>query len=518
MPFELRLDGSILCRMFMATFPRYIAAVTSSVFVGCGLVPLEPCVLHAAQRGNTPVTVDFRAVAEDGQPILDLKTADVTLKVDGKSRDVRTLKLVETTRAAMPSRAAAPFATNVARESGRDLILLVDDDSISPGREPIIRDAAWQLMAMLRTGDRVALLGVRSGGLNIALTSDAGKVRAGLATMMGQARTGESRDDVMCRTHVALQRIKSVFNSQTWEIPPTVVFFSSGISPPTSAIRLTLGVAPTLCTVEPANYEEVAKAATQSRVNFFPVLVIDGNNNAATDMVAGMESLAGVTGGETIRLAGSAELAVGRIVKEASTYYVASFDAESGERSGGSHRIEVRVARDRVKVHAKPEVFIAKAESSSAAPRDMLRTATVFRDLPLRAAAYSSRGADEKAGLKIVALFEAAEASGRSGSVDVDLSVQLKSIASLRTSALMLGVPQAGAFAPRLQFGADPAAVGALEIYGVPKGATLAVTARAGGVGAGAGAGEHVGKSRTRPRRGWPNGVWRLHDRDVEPW
>jgi hypothetical protein len=182
-----------------------------------------------------------------------------------------------------------------------------------------------------------------------------------------------------------------------------------------------------------------------------------------------------------------------------------------------------------VKVHAKPEVFIAKAESSSAAPRDMLRTATVYRDLPLRAAAYASRGADEKAGLKIVALFEAAEpsttlgaamvglyddkgtlkaqwtaqpaelakplvpaalvapaghyrmrvaatdSSGRSGSVDVDVPLELRPIASLRTSALMLGVPQGGAFAPRLQFGADPAAVGALEIYGVPKGATVAV-------------------------------------------
>jgi hypothetical protein len=57
----------------------------------------------------------------------------------------------------------------------------------------------------------------------------------------------------------------------------------------------------------------------------------------------------------------------------------------------------------------------------------------------------------------------------------VDLPLQLKSLASLQTSAFMLGVPQAGAFVPRLQFGAEPAAVGALEIYGVPKGAVLTV-------------------------------------------
>jgi hypothetical protein len=294
-------------------------------------------------------------------------------------------------------------------------------------------------------------------------------------------------------------------------------------------MRTTLGVQPSLCTVEPTHYDEVAAAAIQSRANFFAVLVVDGNNSGTgSDMMAGMESLAGVTGGDTIRLAGSAELAMGRIAREASTYYVASFDAEAGERSGGRHRIEIRLARDRVKVQAKPGVFIGKAETSLA-PRDMLRTATLYRDLPLRAAAYPSRGADERTGLKVVALFEATEpsttlsaamvglyddkgtlkaqwtaqpaelakpvvvaallapaghyrmrvaatdASGRSGSVDVDLPVQLTPLASFRTSAFMLGVPQAGAFAPRLQFGTDPAVVGALELYGVPKGATLAV-------------------------------------------
>jgi hypothetical protein len=159
----------------------------------------------------------------------------------------------------------------------------------------------------------------------------------------------------------------------------------------------------------------------------------------------------------------------------------------------------------------------------------MLRTASVYRDLPLRVAAYPSRGADEKAGVKVVALFEpiepsaklsaaaigfydekgtlkaqwtaqpaelakspvpaalvvpagayrarvaATDASGRAGTTDFDLQAQLRSLATFRASALMLGVPQNGAFAPKLQFGADQAAVGVLEVYGVPKGAAVAV-------------------------------------------
>ena len=50
--------------------------------IGYGLAQLSPHVLQAAQRGNQPVTVDFRAVTDDGQPILDLKAADVSLKMD----------------------------------------------------------------------------------------------------------------------------------------------------------------------------------------------------------------------------------------------------------------------------------------------------------------------------------------------------------------------------------------------------------------------------------------------------
>jgi hypothetical protein len=170
-----------------------------------------------------------------------------------------------------------------------------------------------------------------------------------------------------------------------------------------------------------------------------------------------------------------------------------------------------------------------KAAAAPGAPRDMLRSADTYSDLPLRVAAYPSRGADEKAGVKVMAFFEpvepsaklngaaigfyddkgtlkaqwtaqppelarspvpaavvvpagtyrvrlaATDANGRSGTTDFDLRAQLKPLGPFRTSALMLGVPQNGAFAPRLQFGADQAAVGVLELYGVPKGAAVAV-------------------------------------------
>ncbi len=43
---------------------------------------------------GTTTTVDFSAVDAKGQPVTDLNTADVTVRIDGKPRDVRALQYV----------------------------------------------------------------------------------------------------------------------------------------------------------------------------------------------------------------------------------------------------------------------------------------------------------------------------------------------------------------------------------------------------------------------------------------
>lgn len=482
-----------------------------------------------AQR-SVPVLIDFRAVTDDGQPVLDLKGPDVMLKVDGRARDVKSLQLIQRAAGARTnSPLPPPFSSNALSDASRDLVLLIDDDSIAPGREPPVREAVAHLTAGLTGRDRVALFGVRPGGLNVGLTSDRARIRSALTSMVGQARSSESAGDVTCRTRLALQTLQAALGKTAWESPPTVVFFSSGLSAPDSSVRTNLATGSALCIVTPNDYQQVATAVTASRTDFYVVIVVDGAaSTASSSLTAGMESLAGVTGAQIIRLTGSSEAAMTRVTREASSYYVLAFDPEGNERNGATHRVEVRVGRDRMKVRARPEVVIAKAGAAAAGPRDMLRTADVFRDLPLRAAAYASRGSDDKS-VKVVTLFEphepstmlsaamiglydekgkltaqwtaqpaelskspvvaaltappglyrlrvaATDSAGRSGSTDYELRAQLKPADPLRTSAMMLGVPQSGSFLPKLQFGADPAAVAAVEIYGVPKGAALTV-------------------------------------------
>src|SRR5262252_10559793 len=76
------------------------ALLTSVFLLGAGVV--HPAGRQSQQTppartlagGSAPITIDFLALGRDGNPIVDLKPEEVTLKVDGKTRQLRSLTLV----------------------------------------------------------------------------------------------------------------------------------------------------------------------------------------------------------------------------------------------------------------------------------------------------------------------------------------------------------------------------------------------------------------------------------------
>ena len=240
----------------------------------------------------------------------------------------------------------------------------------------------------------------------------------------------------------------------------------------------------------------------------------------------GIEHLAGATGAQRLHLSATGENTLVRIARETAAYYVLGFEAQPADRSGVSRQVDVRVGRAGVLVRARPNITLAKPADRSAAkgqtvtPRSMLREARTFRDLPLRAVGFVSNNPDDSR-LKIVCMMEPAEASvqlaaaaaglfdengrlvaqwtadsgnltatpvtgalvaprpgasrlrvaatdvaGRSGSADYELVAALEPAGPLSMSSLVLGLSRAGTFAPRMQFGAEPVALGYVEIYG----------------------------------------------------
>ena len=483
-----------------------------------------------------PAVVDFRALTAAGEPVLDLTAGDVTLRVGGRPRVVTSLELVRATppQEARRPRLPSPFATNSASLTvGRDVVIVVDEESIAPGREPMIRESIAQLIGALAPGDRVRMLSTRQGGPSATLSEERGGAPAFVATFTGHSTPSETENQLLCRTADGLRKLGNFFASYTGNTTPTVVIFSGGFgAPPVGGATRMPGSGP--CPpVRTTEFEEVGIGAQAVHATAYVVYAVDATASPLSrDMLqTGLETLAGTLGAEMVRLVGPSPTLMQRIARETFAHYLATYQPDAGERPGTRQRVEVTVARDGVTVRARPDIVLMSPVGSGGkrgSPDDMLRGATTWRELPLQVAAFTSRGEGGKARLSVV--FEPAEpgvtltgaavglydakgrltrwtaerqelarapaiagiivepgtyrlrlaavdSKGRMGTVDAEVQARLEDAGAIRLSTLLLGVSSSdGGFSPRLQFSGDPGAFGYLEVYGVTKGMNLAVT------------------------------------------
>jgi len=89
-------------------------------------------------QGDGTASLRFQVLAGDGSPAADLKAGDVTLKIDGRRREIESLRFVDlrepapavagsAAAAPAPTSTAPPYATNTRTAGGRGLYLLVDE-------------------------------------------------------------------------------------------------------------------------------------------------------------------------------------------------------------------------------------------------------------------------------------------------------------------------------------------------------------------------------------------------------
>lgn len=489
-------------------------------------------------KAGAAVKIDFRALTDEGQAVTDLKAGEITLKVNGKPRQIQSLG-VSHSSAAGPSAGGSslppPYATNAVGKNGRVIHVLVDDDSITPGREVPVKEALRLIQAELAPGDMLGLLTTQAQ-INLRPSTDLARVQRAADGLVGRGSRTETPADTQCRTTRVLAALGTML-TLTGGTPTTIVVFSAGLAPPA---QKTLDMNPAaaqseaarndVCPVRPEDFENVGQVAAVARADLYLFHLIEGMANRSSAQDQGFESLAGVTSAEFVRLAASPQAPVSRLLRETSAYYTATFEPEPSERNGGSYRVELRSTRDKTTLRARPSVAIAKdVARTAAAPKDMLRTPAAYADLGLRATVHASRlpGSDE---VKVMALFEAldpavtlsaasvglfdekntlkkqwtaqaaelkarpvvaalsapagtyrvrvaaVDASGRAGATDYEVKVEVPRADPLKLSTLVLGTQKpGGGFLPRLEFAGDPIAIGMLEIYGVPKGGAVTV-------------------------------------------
>jgi hypothetical protein len=512
---------------------RLSRIVATGMFVLLAAV-MQPGSRAQAPAGAEPVKVTFLTVGRDGRPILDLKPDEVQLRVDGRQRTLTSLDRVDATStpsgdATKPSGPPLPppFGTNIAGAGtdGRTTFLVIDDGSFRPGNDRLMKQAIDQYLNVIPPSDRVALLTTPLATVRTEATSPAA-VRLALAKVAGvgqppptdsAART-RYENDVACRSREVLEALRGLLSSLVGaSTPPTMIFFSAGLSATT---RTTGNLGTSNCDLSTDAFQNVGTAAAEARAHVYVVQA----DLTVLQRSEGLENLAGVTGAEVLMLAAGGDNALNRIALETSSSYLASFQPEPSERNGRPHRVELRVTRPDVTVRVGTQIPIARGDAGNArkgsvSPRDMLREATVYRDLPLRVAAFSSRDTADK--LKLVALAElvdpsakftaavlgvydakgkltaqstapseslaaqplmfaaivppgtyrirvaATDASGRSGTADYDMTADLTAAGALKVSGLLLGA-DSGGFKPMLQFKNEPSAMATFELYGKP--------------------------------------------------
>lgn len=134
---------------------RFVAAAA------VGAVLATAAALLQAQRGTGGRRIIVRALA-NGSPVTDLKAEELSVRIDGKPRQVADLELVTIAAAgaateAAPAALPPPFATTAAAAAapgGREFLFVLDEEGIAAGREDVVRKAVAALIADARPAVR----------------------------------------------------------------------------------------------------------------------------------------------------------------------------------------------------------------------------------------------------------------------------------------------------------------------------------------------------------------------------
>jgi hypothetical protein len=385
----------------------------------------------APERREPTAAIEFFAIGPDQVPARDLKATDVTVRLDGRPRTLKSLRLI-TLATSAPADAAGsgavappPYGSNSDEGLGRSFIIVVDEESIRLGRERPMRAALKRFLTALTPHDRVSVVTVPYGGLKIDFSTNHAKVAEIVAGLTGRAPDAESVQLGSCRTRNVLQSLDGLLSSLAGgEGPTSVLFISASLyGPRRDAPVMT---APGMCEITTRDYQLVGAAAAKARAHFSVIksddqpspaqlVTADFGSQGSDHPLVGFEHLAGVTGGRQLVLLTSAgDAALLPIAQETTAYYEAVIALTDADLDGVTHSVDLKVARDGLSVRTRPQLFLAKPDPvalppPTRSPHEMIRDSRQFRTLPLRVNGYTSGAAEGK--IRVLVAVEPIESS-----------------------------------------------------------------------------------------------------------
>ncbi len=374
-------------------------------------------------------TVDFVALGADGAPLADLQATDIDIRVGDRVRAIRALRRVSTAPAPTATGASArvppPYGTNDGVASGRRLMIVIDQESFTVGREQTYRNAVDGLITQLTPADRTMVIALPFGGVIVPFTSDTARIRLAMGRVSAQGARSESGSDLACRTRRFLESVDAFFRNQGLQTAPqTVILFTAGMAAPRRDAPILL--APGACELQVDLFRQVGAAASAARANVYilqptdigigsslPRSNIAGvGDNGSDNPLEGIEHFAGVTKGTRMALDAAGTASLLRVAKESAAYYVAELEPIRGEVFGRSRSLAVKINRRGVTVRARPEITFtdtARTTTKRLTVTDILSSTEAVGELPLRVDGFTVRDPDGK--LRVGVLIEPADST-----------------------------------------------------------------------------------------------------------
>jgi VWFA-related protein len=413
-------------------------------------VALSMAMLAASQEPQPPratfkstvdlVPVDVSVVDRNGRPVPDLTAQDFTLSVDGKPRKIASAEFISiaATPEAVPAR-TVEYSSNAGAAGGRLIMLVVDAESIGPGRGKTALQAARRFIGTLNRADRIALVVLPNVGPQVEFTAnhalvqslldkvagqgtdDQGPRRVGLSealALQGNDRNagrdivarecgaaepattliescllriqGEASQLLMSvreRSRNALVVLRGLFDRMdTGNTPKTIVLISEGMLLDSVGDLSWIGARASSAHIILYVLQLDTSEIDASSQRLSPSQAAD-----RTVLKHGLDQLAAQARGEVFRVFGDADFAFQRLGRELSGYYLLSFTPEPGDRDGTPHKIKIDVRRSNLELRSRREFSVGPpvAHTTDDLLRQTLRTPILAGDIPLKLTTYT---------------------------------------------------------------------------------------------------------------------------------
>lgn len=402
-------------------------------------------------RGGVDVlTVEASVLDRDGKPITDLTAGDFVVTLDGRPRRVRDVRFFSDGDAEVVTSAAdspVPGPVHNSSEDGRIVVFVVDRDSIAPGNEKVVFEAASTILDGLGPADASGVLELPGSATD--LTRDHARVRAALMRMTGSRPTTkgsreyniswdeavayDNRDAMTIarvverecppsrqpegmrnpcppelenqarellltgrfRTQTVLANLSSLAKQLApMRGPKQIVFLSSGF--PFGHELLPM-------------YNQFVAQAAEAQIVFYAVHlqgvgadVTIGQKTTTSafgggDFASGMGNAASMTGGAFFMASGSGAGIFTRVRTEMNNFYELAIEMQPEDVSASSLDIDVKVSRPGTSIRNRRRVLPpARLAMNASADRlsDLIRQPVDVAEIPLALSSYTMRGDD----------------------------------------------------------------------------------------------------------------------------